>query len=210
MKEPEDQLTAREREAFALLPTETAPPDFLEQEIVHELKQAQLIRSGRSVEWWPLSKLAYAAGLCLACVALGVALGVLWGVKRTAGTTAPSIDQESGQFMLMLRTSANEPLDRSPEELERVKEYSAWARKIRQAGLLVDGEKLTSETRIINLVDGKSVVSGNQIDPNEKPIAGYFLIRATDYQEAIGIAEDCPHLKYGGTIEIRRIDDVSK
>lgn len=207
MKESEDQLTAREREAFASLPPETAPPAFLEQEIVNQLKHARLIRSREAFAWWPLPKRAFAIGL--ACLALGIAVGAWWGVKRTAETGAPSVKNESGQFMLMLRASANDPLDGSPEELKLVKEYSAWARKIGQAGLLVDGEKLTSETRVVNLVNGKSVVSGNQIDRNEKPIAGYFLIRADDYQQAIGIAEDCPHLKYGGTIEIRRIDDGS-
>ena len=211
MKESEDQLTAPEREAFASLPAETAPPAFLEQEIISKLKQAQLIRSSRTIAGWPLSNLAYAAGVALACLALGVALGAWWSAKRAASqTSASSTGPQSSEFMLMLRTSANDPLDGTPEELQRVKEYSAWARKIRQAGLLVGGEKLTTETRVLNLVNGKSVVSGTQVDPNEKPIGGYFLIRASDYKEAVGIAEYCPHLKYGGTIEIRRIDDGSK
>jgi hypothetical protein len=207
MNESEDELTPREREAFASLSPETTPPAFLEKDIIHKLKKAQLISSRGAVAWWPLPKLAYAVGL--ACLAVGVALGAWWGMKRTAKTEAPSVSNASGRFMLMLRASTNEPLDGSPEELRLIKEYSAWARKIGQAGLLVDGEKLTSETRLVNLVDGKAIVSGNQIDPNERPIGGYFLIRANDYQQAIGIAQDCPHLKYGGTIEIRRIDDLS-
>ena len=202
MKESEDQLTPQEREAFAALPAEQAPPAFLEQQIINQLKYAGLIRSN-SGPWMLLSKPAYAVGLSLACLVLGVAVGLWWGVKRTT-------EQPPAQFMLMLRSAANEPADRSPEELQRVKEYSAWARKLGQAGLLVDGEKLTNETKLVALSNGKSVVSGDQIDLHEKPIGGYFLIRASDYQQAIGIAEECPHLKYGGTIEIRRIDDVSR
>ncbi|MCI0556474.1 MAG: hypothetical protein L0287_36490 [Anaerolineae bacterium] len=31
---------------------------------------------------------------------------------------------------------------------------------------------------------------------------------ARDSEEAIRIAESCPHLKYGGRIEVRRIDPV--
>lgn len=202
MNESEDQLTPQEPEAFAALPAEQAPPAFLEQKIVNQLKYAGLIRS-KSGPWMLFSKPAYAVGLSLACLVLGVAAGLWWGGKRTT-------EQPPAQFMLMLRSAANEPADRSPEELQRVKEYSAWARKLGQAGLLVDGEKLTNETKLVELSNGKSVVSGDQIDLHEKPIGGYFLIRASDYQQAIGIAEECPHLKYGGTIEIRRIDDVSR
>lgn len=205
MNESEDELTPQEREAFAALPAEQMPPAFLEQKTINQLRHAGLIRSP-SGPWILLSRPAYAAALSLICLALGVAVGLWWGVKRPLGTT----DQPPAQFMLMLRAAADEPADQSPEELERVKEYSAWARKIGQAGLLVDGEKLTNETKFVEVVNGKSVVSGEQIDPREKPIGGYFLIRANNYQQAIGIAEECPHLKYGGTIEIRRIDDVSR
>jgi hypothetical protein len=194
MKESEDELTPQERNAFAALPP-AQPPAFLEQKIIGQLKYAGLIRSSG------LSRPAYAIGLSLACLVLGVAVGLWWGARRA--TTEPA------QFMLMLRSSVDGPADQSPEELARVKEYSAWARKIRDAGFLVDGEKLTSETKVVELVNGKSVVSGDHLDPNEKSIGGYFLIRAGDYQQAIAIARDCPHLKYGGTIEIRRIDDVS-
>ena len=205
MKETEDQLTPQERGAFAALPAEQTPPAFLEQEIVNQLKFAGLIRSN-SGRWLWLSKPPYAVGLSLACLILGVAVGLWWGVKRASGTT----DQPPAQFMLMLRTAANEPADRSPEELQRVEEYSAWARKIGQAGFLVDGEKLTNETKVVELTNGKTIVSGDQIDSHEKPIGGYFLIRANDYQQAIRIAEECPHLKHGGTIEIRRIDEVAR
>jgi hypothetical protein len=198
MKESEDELTPQERKAFAAVPAAQAPPAFLEQQTISKLKYAGLIRSSS------LSRPAYALGLALACLVIGVAVGLWWEAKRATRAHAPA------EFMLMLRSSADGPSDRSPEELQRVKEYSAWAQKIRQAGLLVDGEKLTSETKVVELVNGKSVVSGDQIDPHEKPIGGYFLIRAGDYQQAIAIAQDCPHLKYGGTIEIRRIDDVSR
>jgi hypothetical protein len=42
--------------------------------------------------------------------------------------------------------------------------------------------------------------------PSEGAIAGYFLLPASDYDHAITIAKTCPHLKHGGTIEIRQIE----
>ena len=111
--------------------------------------------------------------------------------------------------MLVLRESSQNLSAQSDEGL-RVKEYSAWAQKIRREGLLVDGEKLKDEARFLNVIAGRAVISETSSDPSEKAIGGYFLIRARDYQEAITIAQDCPHLKYGGTIEIRQIDSISK
>jgi hypothetical protein len=37
-------------------------------------------------------------------------------------------------------------------------------------------------------------------------LAGYFIIGAASLEEARSIARDCPHLKYGGSVEIRRIE----
>jgi hypothetical protein len=38
-------------------------------------------------------------------------------------------------------------------------------------------------------------------------IGGYFIIRARNMDEAMKIATECPHLKYGGKIDIRPIVD---
>ena len=39
-------------------------------------------------------------------------------------------------------------------------------------------------------------------------VGGYFLIEAVDYDEAVQICRSCPHLKYGGRIELREIDAI--
>jgi hypothetical protein len=39
-------------------------------------------------------------------------------------------------------------------------------------------------------------------------IGGYFVISAADYAEAIEISRDCPHLRYGGRIELREIEST--
>jgi hypothetical protein len=37
-------------------------------------------------------------------------------------------------------------------------------------------------------------------------MGGYYAIRAASYEDAVEIARGCPHLDYGGTIEVRAID----
>ena len=37
-------------------------------------------------------------------------------------------------------------------------------------------------------------------------IGGLFTIKAADYDEAVEISKECPHLKYGGRVELREIE----
>jgi len=200
MTEFDDELSAHEREAFAALPRETTPPSSLEKRVVNALKESHLIRPSAGGWQRPGIRVGVAIAASLALFFLGVAAG-----RREA---APGADQQLPEFLLVLRRSAQEPPDRSSEEMQRVKEYSAWAKRIRQEGLLVSGEKLKDEARVLNAINGQAIASETQAGVKENAIAGYFLIRARDYRHAETIAGSCPHLKYGGTIEIRQIDSV--
>ena len=37
-------------------------------------------------------------------------------------------------------------------------------------------------------------------------VINFFIIQAADSAEAYRIARDCPHLRHGGTIQLRRIE----
>ena len=49
---------------------------------------------------------------------------------------------------------------------------------------------------------------GRAYSETKEIVGGYFQIRAASYEEAVEIAEGCPHLEFGGSIEIREIDAV--
>ena len=36
-------------------------------------------------------------------------------------------------------------------------------------------------------------------------LGGFYLIEAADYDEAVQLAMDHPHLQFGGTLEIRKL-----
>jgi len=194
-----EELQPHERKAFDELTKENAPPSFLEERIVAALKQSNLIRSPKP-SWWPsYPKIAVAVAASLLLLVLGAWAGIKW-VSAPRQATTP-------EFMLVLRTRSGESQTKSPDEVLRtVKEYSNWAGDVRQSGLLVQGEKLKREARIIRAVDGRVAVSEDQASSADGVIAGYFLIQAQDFDGAVKIAKGCPHLKYGGTIEVRQID----
>ena len=36
-------------------------------------------------------------------------------------------------------------------------------------------------------------------------MGGFYLIEAANYDEAVALAMDHPHLEYGGTVEVRKL-----
>lgn len=195
-----DELSPEERRAFAELTREQMPPSFLEERIVEKLKAAHLIRSPR-LGWLPsYQRIGVAVALSLAIFITGAIVGAQL-------ITAPPKKSDSSEFMLILRMSSPEMEAKTPEEeLQRVKEYSAWARDLERRGLLTGGEKLKDEGRFLSQVKDGAAVAETPSRATEGAIAGYFLMPASDYDQAVAIARTCPHLKHGGTVEIRQIE----
>jgi len=39
-------------------------------------------------------------------------------------------------------------------------------------------------------------------------LGGYFLVTAASLEQALEIARDCPHLRYGGRVVVRPVDPI--
>lgn len=198
MNEFEDEPGPREVETLRELAREKKPPAFLEQKVVRSLKDAQLIRS----RWLDWRRRLVMTGGAVAAAAVLITIGVWFGARWEPAPTSMPI-RNLPEFVLLLRNSPQGLRPQSVEDqMQRVREYGLWASKMN--GIL-DGERLAGDAKILNLIDGRPVVSEMEADAKQTAIAGYFLIKADDYQQAITIAQTCPHLKYGGTVEIRQI-----
>jgi hypothetical protein len=205
MNNESDELNEDERRQFANLAREKTPPDHLEEIIVRKLKDANLISSPTPPRkrWSFLKPVAAFAGLLLIFM-LGATAGTLWFSAASAPLPARS---DRPQFILLLRAPAPEERKVSPAEtLRRVKEYSDWAKETRQRGFLLQGEKLKDEMRILTNAENPSEISAKELNQPVNTIKGYFLIEARDYEQAEAIARSCPHIKYGGRIEVREIE----
>jgi len=114
------------------------------------------------------------------------------------------------QFMLLLHDDPADFADVSPAEIQRIiGEYTAWRERLEAEGRLVGGRKLKDEGgRHMRRVGGEvRVVDGPYAEAKEV-LGGYFEIEAADYDEAIAISRECPHLRYGGRIELRQVDPL--
>ena len=86
------------------------------------------------------------------------------------------------------------------EEARLVAEYAGWAADLRRRGVAIDGEKLEDERWLLGPEGGRE-----RRGPARGALAGYFLIEAADPDAALAVAESCPHLRHGGSVELRRI-----
>jgi hypothetical protein len=88
--------------------------------------------------------------------------------------------------------------------------YMAWSDRLTAAGRMVFMEKLRDgEGRVLRGTGAGQRVTDGPFAESKEVIGGFFVIEAEDYDEAVRLSADCPHLEFGGTVEIREIETVS-
>ena len=140
---------------------------------------------------------------------LAVMLGALL-TSLAAPTTNYEKEHAMSQYMLILHETPSDFAGYSAEDINRViGEYMAWRHKLEAEGRLVGGNKLADEGgRRLALDDGKVRVTDGPYAEAKEVVGGYFIINAANYDEAVEVARTCPHLTYGGTIELRLVEVV--
>ena len=114
------------------------------------------------------------------------------------------------QFVLLLHEGPNDNDGMSPDEIQRmIMEYRAWSQSMGEAGQHRRRPEAHRRGRPQSEGWGSefSVTDGPWAEAKEV-IGGFFHIKATDYDEAVKLSKSCPHLKYRGRIELRRVDLV--
>ncbi len=155
-----------------------------------------------------------------AAIAASLLMGLVLGRRSTmsgaergdpavVASASPAPTAGKQQYLLLLEGPARTrpagvPPSAADSVAERalVQEYGAWAGALARSGALVMAEKLADDEITILARDGA-------ISPARDPadeVGGFFLIQVADAAEAHRIARECPHLKYGGTVQVRRIE----
>lgn len=182
----QDDLSPEEASAMRELAAGPEPPGSLENRAVERLRARGLIarRNRRGIPW-----LAAAA----AAIAL-FAAGLYLGSRRPETRAAAALPR----YVLFLYDAPDEAALSPAEMGKRVDEYRTWARGVREGGADIQGEKLAAESHRLGSGQGGSA----------EVLGGYFVVSAKDEKAALAIARSCPHLKHGGTIELRRIEET--
>lgn len=177
---------------------DSMPPADLEERVVRALKAGNLIRSTTRGVANLKTHYAITAAVAVAALVAGLAVG-----QRFNAAPAETQDESPNQYIMLLYENASYQRPEPGRMEERVGEYSQWARDIAATGKYVTGKKLADEGLLLE-PDGARVA----VLPTAEQgvLAGYFVISATDLDEAASIAENCPHLRYGGTVSLRPME----
>lgn len=111
------------------------------------------------------------------------------------------------KYFLLLHEKEGRFTQFSPEEIQNViEEYHAWGQGLEKSGNLLLSHKLTEDAgRSLSGSEEGMIVDG-PFSETKEVIGGVFLIEAEGYDQAVDLCRDCPHLGYGGRIEVREVE----
>lgn len=111
------------------------------------------------------------------------------------------------KFVLLLRGEGRWA-EMSPSEIEAaMRHYGQWMRDLRAQGRIAEGEELAPEGKVIGRDGG---ITDGPFAEGKEGVGGFFIIEAASLDEATQMSRDCPHLSYGGFVEIRPTVDHSQ
>jgi hypothetical protein len=112
------------------------------------------------------------------------------------------------KYMLLLYDDPSRRKTMNPGEMQAVvAKYMAWADQMRSRGGV--GNKLADgHGKVLRSSEGKPRVTDGPYSETKEVIGGYFQIEAASYDDAVKQAMTCPHMEYGGTIEVRLIENL--
>ena len=183
----EDKLSEAERRLFNSLEKELQPPGSLEAKIVSQLYGEGLIKNNKPKKRYMRIVMAVAAAIL-------IFIGGIYA-DRESSISPVSINPERG-YMLILYEDQN---FRAGDPETMAKEYGQWMQNTLERGVKITGQEL----------DQRATVVGNEgqvtrVEPcNEGKITGYFILEANSLRDALVVARDNPHTKYGGTIAVK-------
>ncbi|MFW6088413.1 MAG: YciI family protein [Gemmatimonadota bacterium] len=111
------------------------------------------------------------------------------------------------QFIMLPYETSDAFETMSPAEMQEIiRRYSAWTAGLARRGVLRGGEKLADGTgRVLRGAGEQMSVTDGPHTESKEVIGGFWLVEAKDFDEAVALASDCPHLEFGPLV-IREIE----
>ena len=112
------------------------------------------------------------------------------------------------EFILLFRLDIlTKEVQPSPEQLQiYMKQYHDWVGGIAAQNKFVGGKGLSTEGKVLK---SHNVITDGPFAEIKESIAGYIVIKAKDFEEAVSLSKKCPMLNgEGNSVEIRKIVSV--
>lgn len=96
----------------------------------------------------------------------------------------------------------------SPEETQKaLGQFIGWMESLSDQNIFKAGQPLERVGKVVSGKKGKKVADGPFAESKEA-VGGYFLLLVDDLDEAVKIAQTCPLLEYGTSVEVRPVAEV--
>lgn len=111
------------------------------------------------------------------------------------------------EFLLLIRGS-DWYKTLSPEKIQDVVgRFMGWLDDLTEKGKLKAAQPLEMKGKIVSGKNGRVVADGPFAESKEA-VGGYFLLTVETFEEALAIAQSCPMLEHGPSMEVRPVADM--
>lgn len=116
------------------------------------------------------------------------------------------MDTAQETYMFVFRETTPERYARMSVDERRgaLEEWNRWCERLDAEGRLLSGHPLHDRGRVIASAGSARALDGPFSEAKEV-IGGYFLVAARDLEDAATVAEGCPNLRHGATVEVRPV-----
>ncbi len=182
----EEQLSEAEKKLFEALEREAKPPAQLEKNIITQLESEGLIKKTTAMK----NYLKWAASVAAAILLF---MGGMFYEKSKAQLMV-EIEPTKGYMLLLHEDASFAPGD----PMAMFEEYKTWMEDTFSKGIKITGQELKEEATVVK---GQT----EEVFPRDAATktTGYFLVEAKSYEDAVAVAKENPHIKYGGSIEVK-------
>jgi len=107
-------------------------------------------------------------------------------------------------YIFLLRNETIDFASYSPEQIQEIiSDFDKW-----NAGMIRDGRLILSAS--LRDGTGKTIRPGNIVTDGpyseaKEAVTGFLVVKANDFEDASAIAEGCPFLPRGGSVEVRMV-----
>jgi hypothetical protein len=112
------------------------------------------------------------------------------------------------RYLLMIHADESGWEAMSDDEREaRLAQYTAFARRVRERGILHGGDELqsTASATTVRVQNGETLVTDGPYAETREALGGFFLVEVDSMDEAVDLATQLPEPPAGGGIEIRPV-----
>ena len=125
---------------------------------------------------------------------------------ETTETTGPG--ESRARYMLIFRGGAVSRDDVSPSVLQaHVEKWYRWSDELARQGRRNVGTALDNQGKAVE--GHERIVTDGPYAESKDLVTGAMIIEAASLEDAVEVARQCPTYEFGGSVEVRLVQDES-